>query len=214
MSKINKVISILKKETRKFKKTAVSGIKDKDPFKILISCILSLRTKDAVTEKASERLFALADTPEKMLKLKEENIHKAIIPVNYYKNKTKTIIGICKKLIEEYDGKVPDSLEELLKFKGIGRKTANIVITNAFGKPGIAVDTHVHRISNRLGFVKTKNPKETEFELMKILPKKYWNEYNDLLVVWGQNICLPISPRCSICQINKYCPKIGVSTSR
>lgn len=213
---IDKIISILKKETKKFRQPVVSKIKEKDddPFEILISCILSLRTKDSVTEKASERLFALADTPEKMLKLSDETIYKAILPVNYYKNKTKTIKGICKKLIEEYNGKVPDSLEELLKFKGVGRKTANIVITQAFGKYGIPVDIHVHRISNRLGIVRTKTPEETEFELMKVLPKKYWIAYNDLLVTWGQNICAPTSPKCSMCSISKYCPKIGVTKSR
>lgn len=213
MNNIEKVISILKKETKKFKQPIVSSI-EKDPFKILVSCLLSLRTKDQITEIASRKLFALADTPEKMVKLPIKRIEKIIYPVGFYKRKSIIIKNISRELIEKYNSKVPDNLNDLLKLKGVGRKTANIVITQAFNKHGIAVDTHVHRISNRLGIVKTKTPEETEFELMKILPKKYWIEYNDLLVTWGQNTCVPVSPKCSICAISKYCPRIGVTKSR
>ena len=214
-SKIDKIISILKEETKKFKEPVVTNVsKEQDPFKVLISCLLSLRTKDEVTYKASERLFSKADSPYDMIKLNWKELGKLIIPVNYWKTKSKRIIEISQTLIDNYNSKVPDSFDELMKLKGVGRKTANIVITLAFNKKAIAVDVHVNRISNRLGLIKTKNPHETEFELMKILPKKYWIIYNDLLVCWGQNICKPISPFCSKCAINNYCEKIGVKTSR
>lgn len=213
---VGKVIEILKKETKRFQTPIVTKVAKarRDPFQVLISCLLSLRTKDNVTRKASERIFTLAKTPMQMLKLSEREIEHAIYPVGFFKTKAKRIREICKKLIEEYDSKVPDTIEELLKFKGIGRKTANIVVTQGFGKLGIAVDTHVHRISNRLGYVKTKTPEETEFTLRKKLPKRFWIDYNDLLVTWGQNICVPISPKCSICAIRKYCNRVGVEKHR
>lgn len=213
---IDKIISILKEEVKKYKRPSISKIAytERNPFKVLIGCLLSLRTKDEVTEKAARKLFALADTPKRMLELTDKQIEQAIYPVGFYKRKAKTIKSISEKLVKEYNSKVPDSLEELLKFKGIGRKTANIVITQAFNKDGIAVDTHVHRLSNRLGLVKTKTPHQTEFELRKILPKKYWIVYNNLLVTWGQNICTPISPKCSMCAIRKYCKRVGVTRSR
>ncbi|MEM5792760.1 MAG: endonuclease III [Candidatus Aenigmatarchaeota archaeon] len=186
----------------------------KDPYKILIACLLSLRTKDEVTNKAVKRLFELGDTPEKMVKLSEKEIQKAIYPVGFYRKKSKIIKKISIDLIKNYNSKVPDNMEDLLKLSGVGRKTANIVLTLGFNKPGIAVDTHVHRISNRLGLVSTKKPEETEFALKKVLPKKYWIEYNNLLVTFGQNICLPIKPKCSICKISSYCKKIGVKNHR
>ena len=213
--KIKKIIEILETEYKKFKPPIVTEIsKKKDPFKVLIGTVLSLRTKDEVTHKASEKLFNQADSPQKILKLKEKEIEKLIYPVGFYKRKAKNIIEISKILIEKYDAKVPDSIDELLKLPGVGRKTANLVITLGYGKYGICVDTHVHRISNRLGLVNTKTPEETEFALRKILPKKYWIKYNDLLVTWGQNICTPISPKCSICKIKDYCDKVGVTKHR
>ena len=212
---VQRIIETLKKEKGKFKKTAISEIREtKDPFRVLISCLLSLRTKDEVTLKASKRLFLVAKTPEEFLNLSTKKIEKLIYPVGFYRVKAKRIKEISKILIERFGGKVPDNMEELLTLPGVGRKTANIVITQGFNKYGIAVDTHVHRVSNRLGLVKTKIPEETEMELRKIIPKKYWIEFNDLFVSFGQKICTPISPKCSICPISKYCNKVGVKTHR
>ncbi|WP_457569293.1 endonuclease III domain-containing protein [Desulfurobacterium sp.] len=213
---IDRIVEILERESRKWDVPVVSLMSrhDRDPFKILISTILSLRTKDEVTAKASERLFKKADNPYDMVKLSEEEIEKLIYPVGFYRNKAKTIKEICKTLIEKYNGKVPDSLDELLKLKGVGRKTANLVVTLGFDKPGICVDTHVHRIMNRIGYVKTKTPEETEFALRKKLPKKYWKIINELLVALGQHICHPTSPKCSVCPIKDYCRKVGVKRSR
>lgn len=215
-SDLKKVIEILKKEYKRFEEPIVSQMayQKSGPFKILISTVLSLRTKDAVTKEASIRLFKAADTPEKLLKLPAEKIEQLIYPVGFYKTKSKNIIDICNKLVNEYHSKVPDDIDELLKLKGVGRKTANLVVTMGYGKPGICVDTHVHRISNRLGFVKTKTPKQTEFALREKLDKKYWIIYNDLLVSYGQNICKPVSPMCSVCKIDKYCKKVRVTKSR
>ncbi len=193
--------------------TEISRLR-RDPFDVLISTILSLRTKDEVTREASLRLLDRGRTPEELLAVEEEEIARLIYPVGFYKTKARTIRQVCTHLIERYGGKVPDDLDELLKLKGVGRKTANLVITVGFGKEGVCVDTHVHRISNRLGYVKTKNPDQTEMELRKKLPREYWIEYNDLLVTWGQNICKPISPLCSKCPIEPYCPKVGVDRHR
>ena len=213
--RIDKIISILKKETTPFTQPIVTQFSyTKDPFKVLISCVLSLRTKDRTTGPASERLFALADTPEKMVMLDVKLIEKIIYPVGFYKTKAHRIKEMCQTLIEQYRSKVPDEIDELLKLKGVGRKTANLVVTLGYGKLGICVDTHVHRISNRLGLVKTKNPHETEFALRKLLPEKYWILYNDVLVTWGQNICVPISPFCSRCAIYNYCERVGVERQR
>lgn len=188
--------------------------RERDPFLVLISCLLSLRTKDEVTIEASKRLFSLAKTPEEMSKLSTAEIREAIYPVGFYNTKAERIKQICIDLIEKYDAKVPDSIEELLKLKGVGRKTANIVVTMGFNKLGIAVDTHVHRICNRLGFISTEKSDETEFELRKKLPKKYWIIFNNLLVVHGRSICTPISPRCSTCPIFLYCNRVDVTQSR
>lgn len=190
------------------------ALKKRDPFRILISTVLSLRTKDEVTREASKRLFKLADTPDTMKDLNPEDIERAIFPVGFYRNKAATIIDICGTLVETYGGKVPDDIDELLKLKGVGRKTANLVVTMGYNKPGICVDTHVHRISNRLGYVSTKTPKETEFALREKLPEKYWIEYNDLLVSFGQNMCKPISPLCSRCPIHNHCHRVGVTVHR
>jgi endonuclease-3 len=213
---IHKVIEILKKEYKKWDEAIVTQYANisRNPFKILISTMLSLRTKDNVTQKATDRLFEKADTPEKMRKLKVDDIEKLIYPVGFYKTKAKNIINACDFIISEFDGIVPDEIDDLLKIKGVGRKTANLVITLGYNKDGICVDTHVHRISNRLGYVKTKNPEQTEFALRKKLPIEYWREYNDLLVVYGQNLCKPISPFCTKCKLFEYCEKIGVKKYR
>lgn len=211
------IIKILRKESRKFRSPSVTRISKADankPFRVLVSCIISLRTKDQVTSKASERLFRLADTPEGMLKLDAKDIEKTIYPAAFYRVKAGNIKKVCSILIDRYGGQVPDSIDELLGLPNVGRKTANIVITQAYGKYGIAVDTHVHRVSNRLGIVKSRKPEETEFSLMKTLPKKHWIEWNDLLVALGQNVCVPVSPWCSRCAVRPYCKRVGVVKSR
>ncbi len=215
-SNIHKVIQILRKESREWDAPIVTLTAETshDPFKILISTILSLRTLDTTTAKVSKRLFEIADNPHDMLKLDVKEIEKAIYPVGFYKTKARTILHICRELVEKYDSKVPDGLDELLNLKGVGRKTANLVVTLGYGGPGICVDTHVHRISNRLGYIKTKTPYETEMALREKLPKKYWIEYNDILVAFGQHLCRPISPKCSACPVRKYCDKVGVDRSR
>ena len=186
----------------------------RDPFQVLISCLLSLRTKDTTTGGASERLFKLAPTARTISGLPIKKIEETIYPVGFYKVKAKRIRDISRILIKDYNSKVPDDLDELLKLKGVGRKTANLVVTLGYAKPGICVDTHVHRITNRWGYVKTKKPEETEFALRKKLPRKYWSEINGLLVAFGQGMCKPISPFCSKCTINEYCNKIGVKKYR
>ncbi|MFC1693467.1 endonuclease III domain-containing protein [Candidatus Latescibacterota bacterium] len=213
---IDKIIKLLHTETAKWRKPVVTEMvqKTRDPFQVLISTVLSLRTKDEVTREASKRLFKLAKTPKKMLALNKKTIEKAIYPVGFYRNKTRTILEICRTLMEKYDGKVPDDLDELLSFKGVGRKTANLVLTLGYNKEGICVDTHVHRISNRLGYVSTRTAKETEFALMEKLPTQYWIELNDLLVSFGQNTCKPISPLCSQCPIHDHCMRTGVTIHR
>lgn len=214
--RIRKIVEILREEKKKWNVPIVTLMSQtgSDPFKILVATVLSLRTKDEVTAKAAERLFQVADTPEKLLKLEEDEIASLIYPVGFYRRKARNLKEIAKILIEKYGGKVPDDLEELLKLPGVGRKTANLVITLGYGKPGICVDTHVHRIMNRLGYVKTKTPEETEFALREKLPKEFWIEINDLLVSLGQHICHPTSPKCSQCPVEPYCPKIGVKRSR
>jgi endonuclease-3 len=211
---IDKIVQILQERYYDKRSTLMDVSNAKDPFKVLISCLLSLRTKDDVTAKATKRLFERAKTPEEMVKLKKEEIEAAIYPVGFYHRKAEQILEISRILIEKYDSRVPDEIDELLKLKGVGRKTANIVITMGYKKPGVAVDTHVHRISNRLGLVATKTPYQTEFALRETLPQKYWIIFNDLLVMHGQTICTPMSPRCSICPIIEYCKRVGVTRSR
>jgi len=186
----------------------------RDPFKVLISCILSLRTQDKTTGIASEKLFGLAPDVKTMSKLSVGNIAKAIYPVGFYKTKAGRIKDICRVLRGKYNSVVPDAIDELLKLKGVGRKTANLVVTLGYGKPGICVDTHVHRITNRWGYVKTKTPEKTEFALRAKLPPRYWLEINGLLVAFGQGICRPISPLCSKCSVSRYCEQVGVRVSR
>lgn len=212
---LQKVITTIKRVNRAFKEPTVTTVaRGRDPFKVLISCLLSLRTKDNVTSAASERLFRLADTPDAMLKLETLDIQGAIYPVGFYRTKSARIKEICRALIEEYGRNVPDDIDTLLKLPGVGRKTANLVVTLGYGKPGICVDTHVHRITNRWGYVRTETPVETEFALRKILPKKYWLIINDVLVTYGQNTCTPVLPKCSICKVYWYCKREGVKKHR
>jgi endonuclease-3 len=210
---IHEIVRILRKVVRQWPLPAI-GHYVETPFTTLISCLLSLRTQDKTTNAASGRLFATADTPEKMLATPVEVIERAIYPVSFYRVKSVTIHKICEQLMTRFGGNVPNNLDELLELPGVGRKTANIVVTLAFRKAGIAVDTHVHRISNRLGYVRTKTADDTEMALRKKLPRRYWIIYNDLLVAYGQNLCKPISPFCSKCKIAVYCKRVGVETRR
>jgi endonuclease-3 len=213
---IHTAIRILRREVPKWETPVVTLMAEtyESPFRVLISCILSLRTQDATTAKASHRLFAVADSPEAMVRLSAKKIEKLIYPVGFYKTKAKNIREMCRLIIDQYQGKVPDEIDELLKFKGVGRKTANLVVTLGYNKPGICVDTHVHRISNRWGYIKTTTPEKTEFALRAKLPDRYWIEYNNLLVNFGQHLCRPISPVCTQCPIKKYCPQLGVTVRR
>ncbi len=212
---IGRVVRILRKEAMLFKSPIVTVLaKNKDPYKVLISCLLSLRTKDSTTEVASKKLFKLADNPSAMLKIPRAKLERVIFPVGFYRVKAKVLLDVSREILKRQKGKVPSTMEELLELKGVGRKTANLVLTMGYGKYGICVDTHVHRICNRLGFIRTKSPEESEFALRRKLPKRYWIEINDLLVVYGQNICRPLSPKCSICKIYKLCRRVGVGSSR
>ncbi len=186
----------------------------RDPFRVLVSTIISLRTKDEVTEQASRRLFELADTPEALGQLDVRRVERAIYPAGFYKTKARTLRDISRRLVHEYNGRVPDTIDELLTFKGVGRKTATLVVSLGYGIPAICVDTHVHRISNRLGLVETRNPDETEFALMDLLPRRYWISYNELLVTFGQQVCKPLSPHCSSCPVRRSCRRIGVERHR
>ncbi len=212
-NQITEVLNIIREKVKDFKPPVVGNLTN-DPFKVLISTIISLRTKDAVTEIASKKLFSLAETPEQMITLSPEEIEKAIYPTGFYKRKAINILELSKTLLDKYDGVVPDTVEELLKFKGVGRKTANLTITLGYNKLGICVDIHVHRITNRWGYLKTSTPDETEFVLRNKLPTKHWIEINDLLVCYGQNICTPISPHCSKCPVAGFCERIGVTSTR
>ena len=213
---VSRALSVLRREAPKWNAPIVGFIamQSRDPFKTLISCILSLRTKDQTTLVASERLFARADTPAKMLMLSAKVLERLIYPVGFYRTKARVIRGICRDLIDKFHGSVPDEIELLMTLKGVGRKTANLVVTEAYAKPGICVDTHVHRISNRWGLVKTKTPDRTEVALREVLPPRHWLEFNGILVAFGQTICHPTSPWCSRCKIADLCPRIGVVRSR
>src|SRR5215831_13319999 len=210
---IHQVVRILRKEIRQWPVPAI-GHYVETPFTVLISCILSLRTQDKTTNAASERLFAIASTPEQTMATPVETIQTAIYPVSFFRVKAKTIRAISDQLLTRFGGEVPSRLDDLLELPGVGRKTANIVVTLGFRKAGIAVDTHVHRISNRLGYVRTKTPDDTEMALRRKLPRRYWVIFNDLMVAYGQNLCKPISPFCSRCKIAVYCKRVGVKTMR
>jgi endonuclease III len=209
------VIRRLRRTRPAWNPTALAEFSEQgDPFRVLIACILSLRTQDTTTGPAAARLFAVASTPTEMLRLRASRIARLIYPVGFYRTKAAVILGICRDLLERYAGKVPDTIDELLTLNGVGRKTANLVVTMGFDKAGICVDTHVHRISNRLGYVRTKTPAETEMALRARLPRRYWIGYNDLLVSFGQNVCAPIRPRCSTCPVSALCRRVGVTSAR
>ena len=212
---IDTVFEILQQEVDTLREPIVSRVaRAEDAFQVLISTMLSLRTKDATTEEAFRRLFSIASSPEEIIRTPLPEIEKAIFPVGFYRTKAKNIRDVSRILVDEYGGRVPEDMEKLLALPGVGRKTANLVIILAFGGLGICVDTHVHRITNRWGYVKTKSPDETEMKLREVLPVKYWTRINDYLVPYGQFICLPISPLCSRCRISEYCASVGVKKSR
>jgi len=217
MKKVNIdiIYKVLKEEVKNYKVPVVDlvEIQTKDPFNVLLATILSARTKDETTTKACERLFAKVKTFADLEKLSLEEIQKLIFPVGFYKNKAKFLKQL-PKAIKEFNNKIPKTVDELTKLPGVGRKTANLVVAVGFGNPAICVDTHVHKIMNRLGYVKTKTPHQTEFALRKKLPKKYWTTFNSMFVAFGQNLCRPISPYCSKCPIIKYCNRVGVENSR
>jgi endonuclease-3 len=213
---ITPVMDILRREAPSWGAPAVTLIAETtgDPFRVLISTVLSLRTQDETTAVASRRLFARAADPVAMLKLRAATIAKLIYPVGFYRTKARAILDICRALLERFDGQVPSDLDALLTLNGVGRKTANLVLTLGFRAQGICVDTHVHRITNRWGYVRTKAPNDTEQALRKILPPQHWIEINDILVAFGQRLCRPISPHCSRCPIVAHCPRRGVTSSR
>lgn len=214
MEKIDKIVKILKDAKQPQSDFVKLMDSFDDPFIVLIACILSLRTNDRTTYPATLRMLELGKTPNDFAKCDLAKLTKAIYPVGFYANKAKQIIELSQKLVEDYNSKVPDEIEELVKFNGVGRKTANLVLSEGFHIPAICVDVHVHRIFNRLGYVKTKNPEETEFALREKLPQKYWIDINSLLVTHGQNVCKPINPKCDVCPINEYCSKVGVKNTR
>jgi endonuclease III len=214
---LNKALSRLKKEIQKWKTPAVGAIAEgaaDRPFETLISTILSLRTKDKVTEAAARRLLERAPTPEILMALPTKEIERLIYPVGFYHTKAKHLQETCRSLLRDFGGRVPRSMDALLQLPGVGRKTANLVLTVGFGDYGICVDTHVHRISNIWGYVAAKTPEETEFALRTKLPKRHWKTFNDILVTFGQNLCVPASPWCSRCPVSEYCPRIGLKRSR
>jgi len=214
---LGKVLRKLKKEIQKWKTPAVGVVAEQAidrPFETLVSTILSLRTKDAVTERASRRLLARAPTPEILTGLSTRQIERLIYPVGFYHTKARHLLAACRSLLADFDGSVPRSMDALLELPGVGRKTANLVLTVGFGDYGICVDTHVHRIVNLWGYVATKTPEKTEFALRKKLPRRHWKTFNDILVAFGQNLCVPVSPWCSKCPVAGYCPRVGLRRSR
>lgn len=209
------IMEILKTKFPSHEKTTLNRMRDApDAFKILISCLLSLRTQDKNTEKASNNLFSVATTPEQILGLSDSELENLIFSSGHYRKKAKTLKHVSKIILEEFNGVVPQTKEELMSIKGIGPKTANIVLAFAFGKDALPIDTHCHRIPNRLGWVQTKTPEQTEMEISQLLPKQYWKDFNAIFVQFGQTVCKPISPLCSTCPISHLCPKVGVTKSR
>ena len=206
---IEAVNSLLKEhfEQNKLPIIDLMAVQEKDSFKILIASILSTRTKDETTAQASRRLFEIVSDFDDLQELSVEEIEKLIYPVGFYREKAKHLVKIPCIIKEKFGGEIPQTIEELIQLPGVGRKVANLLVAAAFKKPAICVDTHVHRIFNRLGYIKTKNPLETEMALRKKLPQKYWIEINGYLVSYGQNICRPVSPKCDICKIAKFCKK-------
>lgn len=217
-TQIIKILEILKKSQKGTRKTTLNregkDTKNFTPYQTLISCLLSLRAKDETTEKISIELFKIAKTPQEMLKIPEAKLKKIIFSSGHFNKKAEAIRHVSQELINKFNSKVPRTYEELISIKHIGPKTANIVLCFSFNKPVIPVDTHVNRIPNRIGWIKTKNPEQSEIALMEIIPKSYWTEINGILVLFGKTICLPVSPKCSNCPIRNYCKRIGVTTSR
>ncbi|HKZ39712.1 MAG TPA: endonuclease III, partial [Candidatus Hodarchaeales archaeon] len=213
---IDSIIKILRREVVHYKVPVVDliQVQTKDPFKVLVATILSARTKDETTAVVCKRLFGKVGKLEDLEHVSEAELRELIYPVGFYKTKAKHLKELPALMKEEFDGNVPHEIDDLLKLPGVGRKTANLVRAVAFEKPAICVDVHVWRISNRLGYVRTKTPHETEIALRKKLPEKYWTTFNTMLVAFGQNICRPVSPKCSECPINQYCKKIGVTSTR
>ena len=212
---ISKIMGILEKDFYQKGKTTLNRMRGKpDPFEVLIACLLSLRTRDANTEIVCEKLFPVANTPKQIVKLSTPELERLIFSSGHYKKKARTLKEVSKVLIDEFDSKVPSTREELLSIKGVGPKTANIVLAFAFGQDVLPIDIHCHRIPNRMGWIETKTPEQTEAELGRVLPKKFWNEFNGMFVQFGQEICQPISPWCSKCPVADLCPKIGVERSR
>ncbi|MBW2968249.1 endonuclease III [Candidatus Woesearchaeota archaeon] len=208
-------MKVLRQEVIRYERPVVGNMTLKStPFKVLIACLLSLRTKDETTEPAAKRLFTEAGTAKKLAVMPVSRIEKLIYPVGFYKRKAAGVREVARILLEEYRGNVPDTIDELLKLPGVGRKTANVVVVSGFGKPGIAVDTHVHRLTNRWGYVQTQSPEETEVALRAKLPTRYWTGFTDTLITWGKNVCKPVSPHCSNCKIRKWCNRVGVAKSR
>lgn len=214
---VDEIMDILKKEIRDYEDFQNQRWKEieKNPFAVLVSCLLSLRTRDEVTISSSIRLLSKYNKPEDLANADIREIERLIYPVGFYRVKAMRLKEISKILVERYNGEVPDSFDELIKIKGIGRKTANIVMMYGYNKDDyLAIDTHCHRIPNRIGWIKTRTPEETEKELKKKLPKKYWRDFNHLFVRFGQRICLPVSPKCSKCPIKKFCKRVGVEKHR
>lgn len=215
--RILKIISLLKQGTVSMRPPASELIKQEcgsDPFNVLIGCLLSFRTKDTVSFPAACRLLHCAKTPQKLRLLDQNVIEQLIYPVGFYRQKARQLRALCDRLITDFDGIVPNTIDELLTLEGVGRKTANLVLAEGFGIPALCVDTHVHRIANRLGLVNTKTPQETEFALKAVAPPETWIDLSRLLVMWGQNICVPISPLCSKCILFPVCLRVGVKKSR
>ncbi len=213
--KLERILKVLSREYSKWN-APVKELKRKtsEPFRVLIGAVLSTRTKDEVTSQAVERLFSMVKSPEDLTKIPVEEIEEAIYPCGFYKTKARKLKELATILVEKYNSKVPNNMDDLLALPGVGRKVANIVLSRGFGKKAIAVDTHVHRISNRLGLVKTKNPDETERELERLIPEEWKRDFNELIVAFGQVICKPIGPKCGECPIREMCPKIGVKLGR
>ena len=214
--KVARILRRLERFCQAYSPASVTSISQRDanPFKVLISCILSLRTKDEVTTAAAQRLFERADTPRAILSLPVQELAEIIYPVGFYKTKSRHLHELSSELLQRHGGQVPDSLDALLSLEGVGRKTANLVLGLGFGKPAICVDTHVHRISNRLGLVHSRTPRETEWQLAQALPREHWIRFNNLMVTFGKNCCVPVSPHCSQCPMSEDCPKLGVTHSR
>lgn len=212
---IDRVFEILSREVGALHEPIVGKVaREGDPYKVLVSTMLSLRTKDATTEQACSKLFAIASSPEEIARTPLDVIERAIFPVGFYKTKARSIQDASRIILEKFGGTVPSDMEQLLGLPGVGRKTANLVIILGFDDMGICVDTHVHRISNRWGYVSTKTPEATEMKLREILPERYWKDINNFLVPYGQHVCLPVSPFCSKCKLFSLCGRIGVKSSR